>query len=431
MDSTDLRVAFISEHASPLATIGGVDAGGQNIAVAELATELARSGAQVDIFTRQSDVSQPAIVQWKPRVRVIHVPAGPRQMIVKEKLLPYMDEFAVNMAQFIRFQSRSYQLIHAHFFMSGLVALRLKKELGIPFVITFHALGEVRRLCQGGSDGFPASRTRIEKMVIGGADKVVALCPQDRIDLITLYGAAADSITVIPNGYSATDFFPVERTLARAEIGLGPDEPVILQLGRMVPRKGVDNVIRAVAELKQSYSQRPRLLIVGGESPQPDPVITPEIGRLQTLACDLGVADQVTFTGSRSQQRLRYYYSAADVFVTTPWYEPFGITPLESMACGTPVIGAAVGGIQHTVLPGKTGCLVPPNDPALLAGNLYKLLTDASLRQTMSQAAIQHVRAHYTWARVVRQTISLYESVALSRRWSRPAIRAAIQPVPR
>lgn len=428
MDSTDIRVAFISEHASPLATIGGVDAGGQNIAVAELATELARSGARVDIFTRQSDVSQPTIVQWKPQVRVIHIPAGPRQVIAKEKLLPHMDEFALNMAQFIRFQGKSYHLIHAHFFMSGMVALRLKKELGIPFVITFHALGEVRRLCQGGSDGFPASRTRIEKTVIAGADKVIALCPQDRTDLITLYGAGPECITVIPNGYSPADFFPVNRDLARAEIGVNRAEPVILQLGRMVPRKGVDNVIRALAELKRLHAQTPRLLIVGGESTLPNPIITPEIGRLQALAHELDVAEQVTFTGSRSQQRLRYYYSAADVFVTTPWYEPFGITPLEAMACGTPVIGASVGGIKHTVLPGKTGFLVPPNDPIALAGSLHKVLTDHVARKAMSQAAVQHVRTHYTWARVVRQTLSLYESVAISRRWAGQPIRGVSQP---
>ncbi|ADB39117.1 glycosyltransferase family 4 protein [Spirosoma linguale] len=411
----DKRLALISEHASPMATIGGIDAGGQNIAVAELAKELAKLGFSVDVFTRCSSPEEAEVVQWQPRIRVIHVTAGARQYLPKEALLPHMDEFAQNMSRFIRKHALNYSVTHAHFFMSGLVALRIKQLHRIPFIVTFHALGLVRRQCQGNSDGFPTERILIEKRIMQEADGIVALCPQDSDDMIKLYGADASKITIIPNGYNPQDFFPIRQELARQTLGLDSQEPMLLQLGRMVPRKGVDNVVRALAILRQRHGIVARLLIVGGDSRQPDPELTPEIGRLQALASSLEVTDLVTFTGSRTRDELRHYYSAADVFVTTPWYEPFGITPLEAMACGTPVIGAAVGGIKHTVLLNKTGFLVQPNDPSALAEKLAVLITNKPLRQRYSQQAIQHVKTGYTWARVAQQTADLYDLITNGR----------------
>jgi D-inositol-3-phosphate glycosyltransferase len=409
------RLALISEHASPLAAIGGVDAGGQNIAVAELACGLAQLGYNVDVFTRCTSPEEAEIVYWKPRIRVIHVAAGPRQHLSKELLLPHMDEFAKNMGRFIREQAMSYRLVHAHFFMSGLVALKLKQQLKLPFVITFHALGLVRRIHQGADDGFPKERITIEKRIVQEADGVIALCPQDSVDLITLYGASPSKTTIIPNGYNPNDFFPVGQSIARQQLDLDPKTPLLLQLGRLVPRKGIATVIQALALLHQKHAIPARLLIVGGESRCPDPQLTPEIGRLQQLASDLGIEESVTFTGSRERAELRTYYSAADAFVTTPSYEPFGITPLEAMACGTPVVGSAVGGIKHTILPNRTGFLVPPNDPSALAARLAILLSYKSLRDQYSRAAIQHVRSGYTWQQVARQTADLYDLITNGR----------------
>ncbi|GAB4040767.1 glycosyltransferase [Spirosoma gilvum] len=406
------RLALISEHASPLATIGGVDAGGQNIAVAELACGLARLGYSVDIFTRCTSADEPECVQWHPQIRVIHIVAGPRHYLQKEVLLPFMDEFATNMIRFIQQQAYTYRIVHAHFFMSGLVACKLKQQLRLPFVITFHALGLVRRLYQGAGDGFPEERIPIEKQIVKEADSVIALCPQDSTDLITLYGAEPARTTIIPNGYNPGDFYPIDPLVARQKLDLNPAKPTLLQLGRMVPRKGIDTVIQALALLHQKHTIDAQLLIVGGETRCADPVRTPEIGRLRQLATSLGVDQHVTFTGSRNRDELRYYYSAADAFVTTPWYEPFGITPLEAMACGTPVVGSSVGGIKHTVVANKTGFLVPPKDPQALAAKLAILLTYKSLRDQYSQAAIRHVRTGYTWAQVARQTADLYDLVA-------------------
>ena len=409
------RLALISEHASPLATIGGVDAGGQNIAVAELACGLAEVGYSVDVFTRSTSSTEPEIVLWKPRIRIIHVVAGPRQQLAKEVLLPYMDEFAQNMGRFIHQQATPYRLVHAHFFMSGLVALKLKQQFKLPFVITFHALGLVRRIHQGADDGFPAERISLERRIVQEADGIVALCPQDSVDLITLYGASPSKTTIIPNGYNPEVFFPVGQAMARQQLGLDPKAPLLLQLGRLVPRKGIATVIRALALLNQKQAIPAQLLIVGGDSRCADVALTPEIGRLQQVASDLGVAEQITFTGNRERHELRYYYSAADAFVTTPSYEPFGITPLEAMACGTPVVGSAVGGIKHTVLANKTGFLVPPNDPAALAARLAMLLSSKNLRDQFSRAAIQHVRSGYTWQQVARQTSDLYDLITNGR----------------
>lgn len=405
------KLALLSEHASPLAVIGGVDAGGQNIAVAELAQHLAQAGFTVDVFTRRDNPALPDVVDWKPGVRVVHIKAGPLAPVPKENMLPYMDEFTANTVRFFKQEGDPYRLIHAHFFMSGLVAANLKRTLRVPFVVTFHALGEVRRQVQGNGDRFPAERFGVEQRVIREADGIVALCPQDRDDLVQLYAADPAKITTIPNGYNPNEFYPIEKQLARVVLDLDPQEPVILQLGRMVPRKGVDNVVRALGQLRRTYGIVARLLIVGGEADTPDPALTPEIGRLQQLAEDEGVAPWVTFTGNRKRETLRYYYSAADVFVTTPLYEPFGITPLEAMACGTPVVGSAVGGIKETVLDNETGFLVPPNDPAALASKLAALLYSRKLRTLLSEEAVRHVRAQYTWERVAGQTVALYETV--------------------
>ncbi len=407
------KIALISEHASPLGAIGGVDAGGQNVAVAELAQQLASLGYEIDIFTRWDDRRLPRIVNWRDGVRVIHVKAGPVTYVPKEKILPYMSAFTDFMEDFITREGNPYKLIHAHFFMSGLVAAELKQRLGIPFVVTFHALGKVRRQHQGKADWFTDEGFAIEERVVREANQIVALCPQDRDDLVRLYDADPERITIIPNGYNPSTLYPIDKLLARMVLGLDPKEKIILQLGRMVPRKGVDTVIEALAELKQRHATAARLIIVGGESDTPDPEITPEIGRLQRLAERLGVSDTVTFVGRRGRDALLYYYSAADVFVSVPWYEPFGITPVESMSCGTPVIGSEVGGIKHTVQHGQTGFLVPPHDPHSLAERMKDILGSRKLHDFFAENGIRHAKSHYTWAKVANATSTMYERVVL------------------
>jgi glycosyltransferase involved in cell wall biosynthesis len=406
-----MRIALISEHASPLATLGGVDSGGQNVYVGQIARHLAAFGHEVDVFTRRDDEGLRQVEELGERVRVVHLGAGPPSYVRKEELLPFMDEFA---AEFLRFSRRSrgaYDIIHANFFMSALVAAEAKGRLGTPFVVTFHALGRVRRLHQGGSDTFPEDRLAIEDRVVAEADHIIAECPQDFDDLTGLYGADPERVSIVPCGFDPDEFWPVPKHEARSALGLPADERIILQLGRMVPRKGVETVIRALAVMRREYELEARLLVVGGESEDPDPKYTPEIGRLRAIAAGEGVEDLVTFVGRRGRHCLRNYYCAADVFATTPWYEPFGITPVESMACGTPVIGSDVGGIKTTVRHGETGYLVPPNDPASLADRMAQLYEHPRRLAEFSRRAVRRANEYYTWKRVAFAVEGLYEQV--------------------
>ena len=405
------RVALISEHASPLAILGGVDSGGQNLYVGELAKNFAEMGFEVDIFTRRDSALLPETAEWVAGVRIIHVPAGPPEQIPKENLLPYMDEFTAWVARFIRGQRRGYDIVHANFFMSGLVAAEIKRQFGIPFVITFHALGRVRRQFQGEADGFPDARFDIEDRIVAEADRVVAECPQDEEDLIRLYNADPARITIIPCGFDRTEFWPVSKPLARAALGFAPDERLLLQLGRMVPRKGVDDAIRAFGRVVHHYGIEARLAIVGGADEEPDPSRSPELRRLQTLAREEGVEDRVLFVGRRNREVLKHYYNAADIFITTPWYEPFGITPLEAMACGTPVLGSNVGGIKFTVRDGETGYLVPPRDPEALAERIAYLYEHPKLMAVFRKQAIHRANDLFTWEKVASAVAELYEEV--------------------
>lgn len=405
------QIALISEHASPLSILGGVDCGGQNLYVGQVAKSLAAMGYDVDVFTRRDSDILPETAEWVNGVRIVHVPAGPPAFVRKEDLLPYMEEFTHYLLKFCRCQRKAYDMIHANFWMSGLVAADMKKELGTPFVITFHALGRVRRQHQRQADEFPDARFAIEDRIVAEADHIIAEAPQDEEDLIRLYNADPGKITIIPCGFDPTELWPISKALARISLGLPPDSPVIVHLGRMVPRKGVETVIRGFARLRHEHHITARLLIVGGESDDPDPKITPEIGRLQGIAREEGVDDAVTFVGRRGRDQLKYYYSAADMFVTTPWYEPFGITPVEAMACGTPVVGSNVGGIKFTVRDSETGYLVPPNNPDALAEKLAHLYTHPKLLGVFSRQAIQRVNDLFTWEKVSRGVAVLYEEV--------------------
>ncbi|MBB3192697.1 hypothetical protein FHS28_000062 [Roseateles terrae] len=413
MADQSLRVALISEHASPLAQQGSVDAGGQNVYVQHVAAALARRGHHVDVLTRRDQRHLPTAVDMRPGVRVLHIDAGPPSFVPKEQLMPYMKAFGTEALRLMR-RSLPYDVVHANFFMSGVVGLRLQRQLQLPLMQTFHALGAVRQLHQREADAFPPERLLLERRIACEADCVIAECPQDAHDLVTHYGAPPGRIAQVPCGVDLEEFGPGDRRSARRRLGLPDDEFIVLQLGRLVPRKGIDNVIRAVGRLDRSTPWR--LLVVGGDTVVPDDVRTPEIGRLRRVAQEEGCEPWVQFVGRRDREQLRDYYLAADVFVTTPWYEPFGITPLEAMACGTPVIGAEVGGIQHTVVDGLTGYLVPPKDPESLALRLQDLRSHPELARMMGRAGLARVQREFTWDSVAEKLSQVYTRVARQRR---------------
>ena len=394
-----MRVAMVSEHASPLATLGGVDAGGQNVHVAALAVAMARRGVDVVVHTRRDDVALPRRVRMAPGVTVDHVAAGPPESVPKDDLLPYMDDFAADLHR--QWRARRPDVVHAHFWMSGKAALAAARPLGIPVVLTFHALGIVKRRHQGDRDTSPAGRLDIEGQLVRGADRIVATCTDEVFELLRL-GGDRRRISVVPCGVDLEDFRPDVLGEPRSS-----DRHRIVCVGRLVERKGVGNAIEALGLLRAAGGPDAELVVAGGPDAA-DLDTDPEVRRLRQVAEDAGVADRVVFRGRVGRKELPSLFRSADVAVCVPWYEPFGIVPLEAMACGVPVVASAVGGIIDTVVHGGTGVHVPPRRPDVLADTLAELLPDHERRQALGRAAARRARSRYSWDRVAGQTLQAY-----------------------
>jgi D-inositol-3-phosphate glycosyltransferase len=408
-----MNIALISEHASPAALLGGVDAGGQNVYVDEIAGALADLGNHVDVFTRKEHATAADVQPWTDGVRIVNLPAGPPCPIGKDDIWPFMPSMRDQLVRFMHQDRIRYDLTHGNFWMSGWVAAELRRRRSIPAVQLFHALGVTKRLHQAGLDTSPAERIAVERQVICDVDRVIATCPDEAHQLQAHYGAAADRIALIPLGVDNRLFRPIDRELARSRIGLGlrADDYLLVYVGRLVPRKDVRNVIEALALLPLLRGRMIKLLVVGGETAVPDPESTPEIGQLLRVAAQAGVADRVIFAGKRDRFELPYYYAAGDVMVTTPWYEPFGLTPLEAMACARPVIGSDVGGISFSVEHGSSGLLVPPKDSAALAASISTLMANRELATSMGQRGWVRVQTQFTWPIVAQRTAKLYADV--------------------
>ena len=412
-----MRIAMVSEHASPLATLGEVDAGGQNVHVAALSLALAARGHQVVVYTRRDDPALPLRVQLAPGVAVEHVPAGPARPVAKDELLPHMDAFAAHLVR--RWRSAPPEIAHAHFWMSGLATLAAAAGLAVPVTQTFHALGSVKRRWQPESDSSPAERIGIERRIVRTAERIIATCADEVAELRRLAGAGGDAptIDVIPCGVD-TELFTPDGQACSAGPAKPPDGPRrIVSIGRLVPRKGVDDVIRAVAGLPGVE------LLVAGGPPADRLAADPEVSRLRAVADG---AANVRFLGQLPHDQLPRLLRSADLLVTAPWYEPFGIVPLEAMACGVPVIASAVGGMLDTVLPGRTGLLVPPHDPAALRAAVCRLLADDQARRAMAAAGVRRARRCYSWAAVAAATERSYRRTLDARQQaSRIALGAA------
>jgi len=391
-----MRIAMVSEHASPLAVLGGADAGGQNVHVAALSLALAKRGHQVEVYTRRDDPDSPERVSLGPGVEVIHVPAGPTEQVPKDNLLPYMRVFGQWMAQ--QWSSEPPDVVHAHFWMSGVACLEARRGVPFPFAQTFHALGVVKRRHQGAADTSPPQRLELETRLACEADAVIATATDEVRELLDL-GAPAESLHVVPCG---VDIF--RPSMPQDHWWSGKNGGRILSLGRLVERKGVDTVIQALARLPKA-----ELVIAGGPTVGFDD--DPEVRRLRAEADRLGVADRVHFVGAVSREDVPALIRSADVVACTPWYEPFGIVPLEAMSCGRPVVAAAVGGMLDTVVDGVTGVRVPPKDTERLAVVLKELLDDPARRRRLGAAGAARVARKYTWAKVAADTEQVYSRI--------------------
>jgi D-inositol-3-phosphate glycosyltransferase len=406
-----VRIAMVTEHASPLAVLGGVDAGGQNVYVAALSQELARRGAEVVVHTRRDDPSLPRRAQLAPRVTVDHVDAGPPEHVPNpiDSLFPYMDDFADDLAA--AWEREAPDVVHSHFWMSGRAALASAGPLGIPVVHTFHALGVVKRRHQGSKDTSPPERIPEERAIISRADRILATCTDEVFELVRL-GADASRISVVPCGVNLSLFRPDGPVAARTR-GLRR----VVCVTRLVERKGVGNVVVALADVPDA-----ELVIAGG--PAPDELGSdPEYRRLVALAEEVGVGDRVQFTGRLERSDVATLIRSADIVASVPWYEPFGIVPLEAMACGVPVVGSAVGGLLDTVVHGVTGVHVPPRRPDRIAEALRELLDDPARRAALGRAGSRRARARYGWERVADAALAIYAEVGAPAVTAQEAVR--------
>jgi glycosyltransferase involved in cell wall biosynthesis len=391
---------MVSEHASPLAVLGGADAGGQNVHVAALSAALARRGAEVVVHTRRDDPDLPPRVDAGLGVTVEHVDAGPAEPIPKDDLLPHMDEFGNRLRR--SFTADPPDVVHAHFWMSGRAALAAARPLGIPVVQTFHALGVVKRRHQGARDTSPATRLREEAILAGHVDRIVATCSDEVFELVRI-GADLRRVAVVPCG--------VDLELFRADGPRAPRTPPgrLLVVSRLVERKGIGDVVTALARLPGVE------LVVAGGPPAGELGWDPEARRLAAVAERVGVADRVRLLGRVGQADLPALYRSADLVVNVPWYEPFGIVPLEAMACGVPVVVSAVGGLVDSVVDGVTGVHVPPRRPALLADAVTGLLADPGRRAALGAAGARRARRRYGWDRIAGSTLEVYAGLLEAR----------------
>lgn len=394
------RIAVLSMHTSPLAPLGGAVSGGMNVYVRELSRQMVERGYAVDVFTRRERPDTPEIIETDGGVRVAHVAAGPIAPMDKEVLVAYVDAFAAGVDAFARAHGLRYDLVHSHYWLSGLAGKTLQAAWGVPHLVMFHTLGEAKNRARP-TEREPLERIAGERLVARTADRIVVATSHERDLLAQCYGARPEDIDVVPCGVDLDVFQPLDKDAARRQLGLADDERIILFVGRIEPLKGIDILISAAAQLHEEADFF-HAVIVGG-----DARAKTRVRELKSLATSLGVEHHVSFVGPVDHERLPLYYSAADVCVVPSFYESFGLVAVEAMACGTPVVASRVGGLVTTVRDGETGYLVPWRCPEPFAERLDLLLRNDELRASLGGAARQAVQ-RFRWSNVAEAMDAIY-----------------------
>ena len=408
-----LRIAMLSVHTCPLATLGGKETGGMNVYVRDLSRELARRGQHVDVYTRSQDPSVPRIDNGLGHgARVIHLPAGPEHPYDKHLVYDHLPEFVNGVLAQAEADGFRYDVLHSHYWLSGVVAQELRQRWGTPIVHMFHTLGKMKNaVAQRPEERETARRLTVEAEIVRLADVLVAATPAEQAQLVRLYDAAPARIRVISPGVDVERFYPIPAAHAKERIGLCQDRRVILFVGRIEPLKGIDSLLRAIARVVDGWPELREGLcvpVIGGELDRIRE--DDEMVRLQELREELGIGDIVTFLGAKDQDTLQYYYSAAEIVVMPSDYESFGMVALEAMACGAPVIASDVGGLAFLVKHGRTGYRVPARDPEALADKITRLLTDEALRRRIGQRAACWAES-YAWPHIADQIEAVYNEL--------------------
>lgn len=398
------RIAVLAYHSSPLAEPGAGDAGGMTVYVRSVAEAMAAAGASTDIFTRATG-GERAITQLSPGVRVIAVPAGPPRHLDKEELTEYVDDFSDGVRAFATAQRARYEVLHSHYWQSGLAARDLARAWDVPMVHSHHTLGKVKnRWLAPGDEPEPLSRLQGEVAVNAAADAVIASTDAEWQQLACLYGAPHDRLKTVYPGVNHSVFMPGDRLEARSRLGL-TDEAVVLYVGRVQPLKGLELGLRAAEQLVSALDKQLVFLVVGGASGGRG---AHELQRLVDLAESFGIGDAIRFVGARLHADLPVFYRAADAAVVCSHNESFGLAALEAHACGTPVVATAVGGLSHVVRDGRSGFLVDSRDPAIFAARLKTILSDPNVRDDFGRVAASSAR-RFSWTSTAELFVDLYE----------------------
>ncbi|RJO61259.1 MAG: glycosyltransferase family 1 protein [Dehalococcoidia bacterium] len=406
--SSRLSIAMFSIHSCPLGQLGTRDTGGMNVYVRELSRELGRLGHCVDIYTRAHDPRDAQVDHPSENVRVIHIQAGPVEDMGKMAQYEHLPNFILNMEAFSQGDGDRYDLVHSHYWLSGSVGLRFAHQWGIPHAVMFHTLGAIKNHLPVG-EAESAVRLAAEKELVDGSQRIVCATSPEKAELVRLYGAQADKISVVPCGVDTDLFKPQDRIEARRSLGLG-DGKIILFIGRIEALKGIDNLVQAMSLLKPQTDAR--LLVIGGDEHS-----QAEVSRLEDMTRQLGISDAVEFLGTVAQSRLPLYYNAADVSVVASYYESFCLVILESLACGTPVLSTKVGVAPAVIRDGQNGCLVSDNNPQNLADGLAAVLDSESVdAQLIRQSVLE-----YDWSAIARKIEIEYQAILASKNLTQKA----------
>ena len=382
---------------------GSKDSGGMNIYVLEMAKKLAVRGVQVDVFTRHHDPLDPQVVMLAPGARLIHLPAG-APSLDKTGIAKLLPEFTTQLRRFCISNRLRYDLVSSHYWLSGLVAIRMASEWGVPHTTSFHTMAEMKR--RGHPEGPEVEqRDDSEVEIARSADSIVVWTDDEKDAIVDYCGIGPEKVYVIPPGVDLTRFRPLSQRQSREHLGYG-EEKNILFVGRLEPLKGVDILFRAAASLENSSTIR--LNVVGGDEN------SLEKARLQALATRMKLTSSIRFIGQITQEELPVHYSAADVCVVPSHYESFGLAALEAAACGRPVIASDVGGLPAIVLDGMTGYLVPSRRSDAMAERLCMLLKDDVLRAKMGTAARNHAET-LSWDRSADSLLARYRELVPER----------------
>jgi D-inositol-3-phosphate glycosyltransferase len=382
-----------------------------NVYVRDLTRQLGQMGIQVDVFTRSQDEHVPHVLHdLGYGNRVVHVPSGPEVPLPKQELAGYLPQFVNGVLEFANSKGWSYDLVHSHYWMSGLAALDLKARWNVPVVHMYHTLGVMKqRVARQPAEAEGSYRLEGEQQVLRQADRIVAATPAELAQLQWLYQADTNKVVVIPPGVDVSRFYPIPADEAKEFIGVPPCERVVLFVGRIEPLKGIETLIEAIA-LMRRQGVYVCLSVIGGDPDGGPETQNAEMARLKVMSEQAGVDDLVTFLGKRSQDTLPYYYSAAEAVVVPSHYESFGMVALEAMACGTPVVASQVGGLAYLVQDEVTGYTVPVDEPQELAMRLRTLLEEPALRQKLGSQAAQ-LAQDYAWEKIAARVVDLYSDV--------------------